>query len=133
MGIQATVLLALLLVCAVGCGPTRPDVTDTLTQGDHHFSKQEYNEAATEYLEAIRKDPRNADARCKLGDLCLKIKDIDNANFAYKQVHQLDPDYPGIRQRFMAVLDARLEKSFKESVNTPEWRFRQEISEGLRK
>lgn len=133
MGIRATVVLALLLVCAVGCGPTRPDVTDILKQGDHHFSKQEYKEAATKYVEAFRKDPRNTDARCKLGDLCLKIKDIDNAELAYKQVYQLDPDYPGIKQRFMAIFDARSEQLFKESVNTPEWRFRQEISDGLRK
>ena len=55
------------------------------------FSKNELEEAKTHYLEAIRLDPRRAEARNNLGSVYFRQGQISQAIVQYQEALRLDP------------------------------------------
>jgi tetratricopeptide (TPR) repeat protein len=63
------------------------------SQGEEYSRKKNWNLAIQAYLEAVRLDPKFAEAWNNLGFCYRKIKQYDKAFGAYNQALDLKPDY----------------------------------------
>ncbi len=67
-------------------------------QGEEYSKKKAWNLAVQAYLEAVRLDPKFAEAWNNLGFSYRKVKQYDKAFDAYKQALDLKPDYPNAHE-----------------------------------
>lgn len=67
-------------------------------QGEEYFKKKSWNLAIQAYLQAVRLEPKYAEAWNNLGFCYRKVKQYDKAFDAYKQALDLKPDYPNAHE-----------------------------------
>lgn len=67
-------------------------------QGEEYSKKKTWNLAIQAYLEAVRLDPKFAEAWNNLGFCYRKVKQYDKALDAYKQALDLKPDSPNAHE-----------------------------------
>ena len=67
-------------------------------QGEEYSKKKSWSLAIQAYLEAVRLDPKFAEAWTNLGYSYRKVKQYDKAFAAYKQALDLKPDYPNAHE-----------------------------------
>ena len=67
-------------------------------QGEEYARKKSWNLAIQAYLEAVRLEPKFAEAWNNLGFCYRKVKQYDKAFDAYKQALDLKPDYPNAHE-----------------------------------
>ena len=67
-------------------------------QGEEYSRKKNWNLAIQAYLQAVRLDPKFAEAWNNLGFCYRKVKQYDKAFDAYKQALDLRPDYPNAHE-----------------------------------
>jgi len=69
-----SMLLLLGLFCA--CTTSNKKVTELLESGKKAFDRGDYNKAIADYTEAIRKEPKNAEAYLRRGDTYYRKGDV---------------------------------------------------------
>lgn len=74
-----------------------------LKRAERYFSHKRYQEASSEYVNVLRKDPTNLTALCQLGLCFLELHDLERASMLLLKAEKLAPTDPEV----MAVL-ARL-------------------------
>src|SRR5436853_7312116 len=86
-------LVILLGLTLVGCSRD-PNVRKQkyFESGDRYFAKGKYREAAIQYSNAVRVDPRFAQAHSQLGETYLKLHDWNRAYTELSLAVEQDPD-----------------------------------------
>ena len=68
MSARSFLVIAPLILVTGACARTRMSAADFVHRGDEQLAAGRYSAAAIEYRNAIKKDPRQAEAHRKLGD-----------------------------------------------------------------
>src|SRR5688500_3787679 len=87
-------VFVLLLVMAVSACSKDPEVAkrEFLASGDRYFAEQKFAEAVVEYRNAIQQDPRFGEARFKLAETYIAIRQPAQAIREYIRAADLLPD-----------------------------------------
>ena len=99
--IAGAIVLACLVVCLSSCsGDPQKAKGKYLTAGHKYMQRGEYGEAAIEFRNVLRLDPRSVDAYYQLARVDLALHDWTSAYASFDKTIELDPDH----------LDARLDR-----------------------
>jgi Tfp pilus assembly protein PilF len=90
MRILPALMLSILVVSLGAC--SRNPFERFFTSGEQYLAAQEFAEAAIEFENAARVNPRSAAAQVKLGDAYLALNQPDNAAAAYERACTLTPE-----------------------------------------
>jgi putative PEP-CTERM system TPR-repeat lipoprotein len=121
-------LLATLSFCAACSNPA--DVEQkAVANGDAYVKQARFTEAALEYRNALKVDPRAGDIHAKLGDVLLRTGDVTNALKEYVRAADLLPKDPRTQLKAGTMLllagrfedaQARAEKALALDNNNPD-------------
>jgi tetratricopeptide (TPR) repeat protein len=89
MRFTSLLIAALVVSTLAGCSKNAAQYYES---GNTYYAQQKYREAIVEYLNAIKKDPKFADARLKLAGAYEKVGDARNAYEHYVRAADLLPD-----------------------------------------
>src|SRR5918992_460575 len=89
----SAVLVCSAIMIASGCSKD-PEVAkrEYLSSGDNYFQQKKYPEAVVEYRNAIQQDPRFGQARYKLAETYMQLKQPAEAFREYVRAADLMPD-----------------------------------------
>jgi tetratricopeptide (TPR) repeat protein len=88
---SSIVLLPLLLSIACSKAPERTK-QEYFTSGNHYFDEKKYKEAAIQYSNALKQDPRFGEARYRLAEAYAQAGDLAGAYREYLRAADLLPD-----------------------------------------
>lgn len=91
-----TLVVVLVMFGAFGCSK-EGKIARHMERADEYFSRQEYKEAAIEYLNVLKLDPNNAAATTKLGVTYFNQGDLKNAFPYLAKAEQLEPENLDVR------------------------------------
>ena len=75
-------------------GQVNPQAKAFFDQGESYSKQQKWDLAISAYQQAVRVDPKYAEAWNNMGFCYRKVKQYDKALDAYKQAMTLKPDFP---------------------------------------
>ena len=78
---------------------TEKDENDLIEMGKFYFLNGRYDEAIKEFENALKVNPKSADAYFNLGITKEVKNDISSARRMYEKVMQLDPKHKNARKR----------------------------------
>src|SRR3981081_2189241 len=83
-------IVAIIVVAAALAGCSRHPFERFFASGQQYLTAKKYSEAAIEFQNAIRVDPRSIAAQMKLGDAYAALRQPGNAAAAYERACSLD-------------------------------------------
>jgi tetratricopeptide (TPR) repeat protein len=103
--IRITVIVALAAIAAAACSrDPQKKSRESIASGDRYAADKKFKEAVVEYRAAIQTDPRSGEARLKLADAYLQVKDIPNAFRETIRAADLLPDNADAQLKAAAFL-----------------------------
>src|SRR5262245_46582963 len=90
MRIPSALLLSAFVFSLGAC--SRNPFERFFTNGEHYLTAHKFGEAAIEFENAARVDPRSADVQLKLGDAYMALSQPDRAASAYERACILTPE-----------------------------------------
>ena len=90
MSARSLLVIAPLIVMAGACSSTRQTAQALVQRGDQELAARRYSAAAIEYRNAIKKEPRKAEAHRKLADVYVEQGKLEEAFRSYSNAIDLD-------------------------------------------